>query len=128
MVLLLLVFLWDVLVVLGEVRLLVGVMSSITISLEWLVLWWRVWGLVDPVMVLGGNCKHMNFEYTIKKYARIFLVSMLCKFSNRIIRSIWIKCLICVAKSLEVKACALPEAYILWACIGLLLLLKVLVL
>ena len=52
----------------GEVRLLVGVMSSMTISLEWLE--WRVCGFAGPVMILGESCKYMDFEYKIMEYAR----------------------------------------------------------
>lgn len=110
MELLLLVFLCDDLVEFGEARLLGGVMSSITISLEWLELWWRVFGFVGPVMVLGRSSKQTDFEYTIMAYARD--LSMVCEFRNRITRSILSKCFVCGARSLEIKAGALLGVYV----------------
>lgn len=50
-------FLCDALMGFGEVRL-GGVTSSMNMSAV-LELWWRVCGLVAPVMTLGVSCKHV---------------------------------------------------------------------
>ena len=57
MVPMLLDFLCDALMGFGEVRL-GGVTSSMNMSAV-LELWWRVCGLVAPVMTLGVSCKHV---------------------------------------------------------------------
>ena len=62
--LLLLDFLCDALEVLGEFRLLGGVISSITTS----ELWWRVFGFVTPGMICDRSCNHEFCDCTFKWY------------------------------------------------------------
>lgn len=51
----------------GEVRLLVGMTSSITPSKTWLELWCRIFGFVVPSIFLDRGCKQRCFEYTDNK-------------------------------------------------------------
>ena len=70
---------------------------------------------MGPVMTRGESCKHTRVGNTIIEYVRNFLVDMVCEVKRWILRIILNECVLCDAGSLEKRAWALPEAYVLRA-------------